>query len=266
MKFGRNLLAALVLALSALVAPAWATSYSTDQSDLWWNPMESGWGIQLVHRGSIIFATMFVYDSSRVPIWYGGTLYPTGGSFTWSGDNYETSGPWFGNVPYNPAQFTSRIVGSMSWVATSTSTGTLTYTVDGVMVTKLLTRQTLVYDDFSGTFQGAIHRASSNCANPANNTTSELAAGLFIDQVNTSMSVTTSDAQGVMCTYSGTLSQAGQMGAIDGIFSCNTGDSGNFNVFELQVNISGITGRFAQNSNSTGCATNGWFGAMRNRP
>lgn len=267
MKVVRSFLAILLVAASANLTPALATSYSTDQSDLWWNPSESGWGIQFVQRDNLIFATMFVYDPSHIPIWYGGTLYPTGDSFTWSGANYVTSGPWFGNVPYNPAQFSSRVVGTMTWVATSTSTGTLTYTVDGVSVTKLLTRQTIVLDHFSGNFQGAIHRAASSCSSPANNTTTELSAGFFISQVNnTSMSIDTSDALGNVCNYSGTLSQAGQMGSIAGAYSCNNGDSGTFNIFELQVNISGITGRFAQNSNLTACVSNGWFGAMRNAP
>jgi hypothetical protein len=142
----------------------------------------------------------------------------------------------------------------------------LTYTVDGVSVTKLLTRQTLVFDDFSGNFQGAIHRAATSCSNPTNNTTTELSAGFFISQVNTSMSIDTSDALGAMCNYSGALSQAGQMGSISGTYSCNNGDAGTFNIFELQINISGITGRFAQNSNLTACVSNGWFGAMRNAP
>jgi hypothetical protein len=266
MTVARAFLAVLALAASALFAPASATSYSTDQSDLWWNPSEAGWGIQFVQRGDLIFATMFVYDPSHVPIWYGGTLYPTGASFTWSGSNYVTSGPWFGNVPYNPGQFTASVVGTMTWVATSTTTGTLTYTVDGVSVTKLLTRQTIVFDDFSGNFQGAIHRAANSCSSPGNNTTTELSTGLFIDQVNTSMSITTSDALGAVCNYSGALSQDGQMGSISGTYSCNTSDSGNFNIFELQVNISGITGRFAQNSTFNGCVSNGWFGAMRNAP
>ena len=267
MKIARILSVALLLVVTTAFVPAQATSFSTDQSDLWWNPAESGWGIQLVHRGNIIFATMFVYDPSKTPIWYGGTLYPTGASFTWSGSNYVTSGPWFGNVPFDPAQVTNRIVGTMTWVATSITTGTLTYTVDGVQVTKLLTRQTLVNDDFSGTFQGAIHSTSSSCANPATNGTTELSAGLFVGQVNTSMSVDISDAQGIMCNYSGNLSQAGQMGAINGgTYSCNNGDGGSFSMFELQVNISGLTGRFARSSNLTGCSSNGWFGAMRSQP
>jgi hypothetical protein len=103
----------------------------------------------------------------------------------------------------------------------------------------------------------AIHRAATSCSNPANNTTTELSAGLFIGQVNSpgsaAMTITSSDSLGVMCNYSGTLSQAGQMGSILGTYSCNNGDAGNFSMFELQVNISGITGRFAQNSNLTAC-------------
>ncbi len=140
---------------------------------------------------------MFVYDPSHAPIWYGGTLYPTGASFTWSGANYVTSGPWFGNVPFDPAQVSNRIVGTMTWAATSTTTGTLTYTVDGVSVTKLLTRQTLVFDDFSGNFQGAIHRAANSCSNPGTTRPTELSRRpVHRSRSDTAMSITTSDALG----------------------------------------------------------------------
>ncbi len=55
-----TLVAAILLAIASALSPVWATSFTTDQSDLWWNPNESEWGMQLVHRGSVIFATMFV--------------------------------------------------------------------------------------------------------------------------------------------------------------------------------------------------------------
>ena len=32
--------------------------------DMWWNPLESGWGISLTHQGNVIFATWFTYDTS----------------------------------------------------------------------------------------------------------------------------------------------------------------------------------------------------------
>ena len=101
MKAIRCLLVATVLAISSALNPAGATSFSTDQSDLYYNASESGWGVQLVQRASVIFATIFVYDQPTIPIWYTATLYNVGG-FTWTGDLYITTGPWFGTVPFNP--------------------------------------------------------------------------------------------------------------------------------------------------------------------
>jgi len=66
------------------------------------------------------------------------------------------------------------------------------------------------------------------------------------------------------CTYVGTLTQAGQMGAFGGNFTCNTGASGSFNFLEMQVNQSGITGRTALSYKAPfGCKSTGWFGGFR---
>jgi hypothetical protein len=55
----------ILAAACFFVSHAYATAYSTDQSDLWWNPNESGWGMQVVQTGSVIFVTMFVYDQNN---------------------------------------------------------------------------------------------------------------------------------------------------------------------------------------------------------
>src|SRR5664279_6303888 len=100
----RLLLASTVVALSLLAPSAGATSYSTDQSDLWYIPAESGWGMQLVQRGNLIFATIFVYDAAGNPTWYIATLSPTATQFVWSGDLYATHASWLG-MPWNPPAF-----------------------------------------------------------------------------------------------------------------------------------------------------------------
>jgi len=41
---------------------------AADPSDLWWNPSESGWGMQLVRGGEVTFATLFVYDAASRPL------------------------------------------------------------------------------------------------------------------------------------------------------------------------------------------------------
>src|SRR5271168_1538879 len=85
----------LLAAASLLASPAYATSFSTDQSDLWYISAESGWGIQLVQRGTVIFATLFVYGPSGQPTWYTATMDNVSG-FTWTGTLYATTGTYFG--------------------------------------------------------------------------------------------------------------------------------------------------------------------------
>ena len=257
----RTLLVAVLLAVAGAVSPVSATSFTTDQSDLWWNPNESGWGMQLVHRGSVIFATIFVYDQTRTPIWYSATLNYTN-NLVWTGDLIQTSGPWFGTVPFNPALVTIRRVGSLTWTATSVNSGTLTYSVDGVFIAKNIVRQLTVFDNFSGAYRGAAHEDVVGCNNPSFNGTSEQNSTLTITQSGTAASVSGTFGNGV-CTYSGTFSQAGQMGQIDGSFSCNSGDFGSFSIYEMQVNTSGVTARLSSVSTPLGCRVSGWLGGMR---
>jgi hypothetical protein len=260
----RLLLAASLFAVSLFARPASATSYFIDQSDLWYIPSESGWGIQLVQRGNIIFFTMFVYDPTGKPIWYVGTISPTANPVVWSGDVYLTSGSWFGAQPYNPALFGGRIVGTLTWAPSSVTAGALNYSVDGIAVAKNVVRQTLINDDYSGHYAGGLHEDLTNCNNPIANGTTE-AAGLFdIIQSGTAINISvTSSFGGGLCTYSGTFGQDGQMGSINGTYTCNTRDFGTFTASEMQVNRTGFTGRVTETSTPLGCSGSGWFGGIR---
>src|SRR6478672_9467659 len=104
MKFIRLTLTVSLLVALGLAHPALATSWSNDQSDLWWNSSENGWGIQFVQRGSTIFATMFVYDAAGNPTFYVATMDGTkaNGVLNFTGDLLATHGSSFGTVPYNP--------------------------------------------------------------------------------------------------------------------------------------------------------------------
>ncbi|HEY2862786.1 MAG TPA: hypothetical protein VGK37_04105 [Casimicrobiaceae bacterium] len=260
----RLLLASSLIALSLFTGPVSATSYSADQSDLWYIPAESGWGIQLVQRGNIIFFTMFVYDPTGKPIWYVGTISPTANPVVWSGDVFvATNGPWFGTQPFNPALVNSRIVGTLTWTPTSVTAGTLSYSVDGVAVAKNVVRQTLINDNFSGHYAGGLHEQLSNCSNPAFNGTVEDAGIFNIVQSGTAITISvTASLSGGVCTYSGTFGQDGQMGSVNGTYSCNTGNFGSFTASEMQVNRTGFTGRFTDASTALGCSGSGWFGGV----
>ena len=163
MKLASALLFVLLLCSGAVRA----TAFSTDQSDLWWVPAESGWGIQFTQRGQMIFATMYVHRPDGSAVWYTGLMNPTLLPATWSGDLYVTDGPWFGTSSYNPASVVNRKVGTISWYAQSGDSGSLTYSVDGVSVSKTIQRFSLTLDDFTGSFLGGYSRTSSGCLTPA---------------------------------------------------------------------------------------------------
>jgi hypothetical protein len=257
----RLLLASSLLALSLLAATASATSYSTDQSDLWFIPTESGWGIQFVQRGSTIFATMFVYDAAGNPIWYVATMSTIGDGITWTGDLFVGQGPWFGNPVFNPAAVIGRKVGTMTWFGQLVNAGVLEYTVDGVAVTKNVIREPLANENYSGRFGFGQHSTRTGCFNTNDNGIRESVGVVTVGQTGTAVSlmVTNSDT----CTYSGTLQQFGQMGNISGNYSCTSGDLGTFFLFEVQVTPSAIGGRFSGDSTSAGCHSTGWFGGAR---
>ncbi len=99
-----------VLLLATVISPARATDYT----DIWWNPAESGWGVNLAQNGSFIFATFFIYGSDSKPTWYTGQLtQDPSGKFT--GPLFATTGPWFGTVPFNPAQVGINQVGTATF-------------------------------------------------------------------------------------------------------------------------------------------------------
>jgi len=259
----RALCTAILFGIAGLATPAWATSATTDQSDLWWVPTESGWGIQLVQRDSILFATMFVYDATNVPIWYTATL-SYRGDFVWTGDLYLTNGPWFGSEPFKPNAVGYRRVGTMTWTATTITDGALAYVVDGVTVTKSPTRQFLAFDNFNGHYGGGTHADTTGCVNPAFNGLTEDLGILNITQNGQTVGMAVLPTKGGSCSFSGTLTQSGQMGAVSGSYVCSDGDAGAFNLFEMQVNVTGVTGRFTTSSTTlTGCQSAGWFGGLR---
>jgi hypothetical protein len=267
MKLLRNTALALLTAFSLLSSPVGATSFSTDQSDLWYIVAESGWGMQLVQRGNTIFATLFVYGQTGAPTWYVATMSSTDGS-TWTGDLYATTGPWFGAVPFNPSNVVASKVGTMTWTAQGDDTGNVSYSVNGIQVSKNVVRQTLVFDDYSGTYLAALHAGTTGCTNPADNQAPLDFPVLFtitVTQSGQSVTITFS-ALGLGVTFTGTLNQSGQFASVIGTYTDTTGEIGNVSVTKLSVQQSSLTGSFTQQSTNRGCQSVGYFVGMRAQP
>ncbi|MGZ5644999.1 MAG: trypsin-like peptidase domain-containing protein [Usitatibacter sp.] len=113
-----------------------------DYSDLWFNPAESGWGLNVIqHASRNIFAVWFTYAADGARTWF---VIPGG---TWTSPNtftatmYSTSGPAASEGSFDPRRVTPTIVGSATLTFSDASHGTFAYTVNGVSGAKSITRQ-----------------------------------------------------------------------------------------------------------------------------
>jgi hypothetical protein len=112
----------------------------TNYTALWWNPSESGWGVNVAQQGDIVFATLFTYDTNGTPMWLvlsNGARQGTGDTF--SGTLYRTTGTPFSQNPFTGAQVSQ--VGTMTFSFSSANAGTLSYSVNGTSVSKTITKQ-----------------------------------------------------------------------------------------------------------------------------
>jgi hypothetical protein len=130
-------------------------TFNDNYQDLWWNPNESGWGINLTHQSDIIFATLFTYDAAGKGMWL---ILSRGdriaGTQNFAGAIFRTTGPNFDAVPFTPIGPSNLTqVGNMRLEFANGNTARLIYDVNGASVTKNIERQT--FDPFR-----------SNCEKP----------------------------------------------------------------------------------------------------
>ncbi len=112
---------------------------ATNVQDLWYNPNEPGWGINLSQQGQVVFATLFTYSADNRDMWLVASDLARRPDGSFSGPLYRSSGPPFNAQPWTPNTVTA--VGTMTLTRSNGSSATLTYTVDGVAVTKQIQRQ-----------------------------------------------------------------------------------------------------------------------------
>jgi hypothetical protein len=80
----RRIAPAAFLVLTIATPHADASTDSTEITDQWWNPAESGWGVNVVLQNNVAFLTFFVYDTAQNPVWYTAVGYRTTNAFVWT--------------------------------------------------------------------------------------------------------------------------------------------------------------------------------------
>ena len=259
--------AAAFVATLLVSLPAAATNYGTDHTDLWWNPAESGWGVNVIQQWDTLFATLFVYGADGSVRWFVASNL-VGSPDSFSGTLYQTTGPYFGG-PFNPAAVNAPAVGSMTLAFNSPDTGTLSYSVNGVSVVKSIQRQTFRTDNLTGHYLGGLTANGTGCSGVANGPIL-IFDTLTVSQSGNSISMRVDffsrTGQQSSCTFNGTLAPSGRQSNIGGgSFSCTTGgapsNSGTFAIGAVTSGPTGFSGSFSGHDQF--CTYNGQFGGVK---
>lgn len=220
------------------------------RTDLWFPANESGWGLNVIEQADTAFATMFVYDSAGASHWYvASSLLRSApradGTSVYTGPLYEASGPYYA-APFNASAVTRRQVGTMSLDVRDANSALLTYTVDGVSVTKTVNRYAMRKNSLSGTYAGHIVGSDDNPGGA-----NDEAVAITIDDGDATFTLRT-QSQGptqarsaANCTFTGPADvQYGEQRFVSGTYSCANGDSGAFSLQDALVTFTGFTATF----------------------
>jgi hypothetical protein len=263
-------IASIALTLLAAVGfQARATTTVTDYEDIWYNSpaeSESGWGVNIAQQGEVLFATAFIYGPDNTPRWLFSTLQSAGDNVTFEGDLYTiASGTYYG-APWTGIS-TPHTVGTMTFKFASTTTGTMTYTVNGTTVTKNIVRQTWANDVLSGTYMGGVSGSGPTCGNGGRvRVPGTLTVTHTPPSIAMSLAFNATPNSGT-CSYQGTYSQAGSAGSITGgNYHCDVNGvsnavTGTFTVDEIRATRNGWIGRIAVVSPQ--CNYNGYIGGVK---
>lgn len=115
-----------------------ADMVDANYTDLWLNPAESGWGLNINHQGNTLFATLYTYDVDGTPLWLVMSNGDKQADGSYSGSIFRATGTPFSSATWAPP--TVSAVGTMRIAFSAIGTGTLQYTFNGVTVTKNISR------------------------------------------------------------------------------------------------------------------------------
>ena len=235
-------------------------AFSTaDFTDAWWNAAESGWGLSINHQESTMALVFYVYNQQGGATWFLSPASFVSTAAGYQGPLYSSTGPYFGAGVFNPGGVNQSSVGTATFLPTSIYAGTLTYTVNGVSVTKSVTRFGFNPIVYSGNYiAGVAGTLSTGCASSG---PFESATFATINQSGSTFQLAF-EGTAATCQITGTYQQSGRLAVVaSGTFSCTTGQSGTASLDEIDANRSGVSGRYT--TQSSGCTETGRFGAVR---
>jgi hypothetical protein len=253
------MIARILLCLSLLLSALPATA-KLDWTDIWYDPAESGWGVNMVQSDTFMFATFFIYGANGLPTWFTAQMNWVPSRLAYVGPLYTTTGTGY-QFPWQPGNSSATQVGIASFTPTQGGfsvayRGTLAYSfsANGLTITKSIQRQTLTAFDLDGSFTGGQYGEYYDCTVPGDNYSYTDPFDLEVVRLGNNLSLTFTYSSGFSCTLSGAVAQNGMLHRIDSAsYRCSDGLSTTATVYELKSTGVGIEGRYFAPSVPPGC-------------
>ena len=234
----------------AVLAGGTAQAASTsDFSDQWWVPSESGWGASVQQQASTLFIDLMVYASDGKPAWFVAAAYRQAnvpaGHTVFAGDLYATTGPSPGGA-FDPTLVHARKVGALTFDASNVNNATLSYTIDGTPVVKNVSRQTWSYENLGGEYDAVWFTRCLGIPEYPSPFDWTVTITTVRHNADNTVSINLSCP---MCwtkfshEFRGTYTQAGHLGQITADLVAP--DAGSITIVEIAKTTAGFTGRFA---------------------
>lgn len=239
---------------------AFASHPPVSYSDLWGKADEPGWGLNLAQQDTALFGTFFVYGTGGDAVWYSSTFVyqytGANGVNVYQGDLYLTKGTPQG-TPYDPSLLKYRQVGLATLEFDGDANALLRYTVDGVVVTKLIVRQTFGTISPVGDYLGSTADVTYGCKTPSNN-------GIVTTDTGAMRITLVGDFATIYaptCFYEGKYTQQGQVATLDGRYECTNKATGGVTFTGLSIQNGGLVGTYTGTNGS--CNFRGTVGGAR---
>ncbi len=238
---------ALRLAVFWLILVFSTVSSATNYQDLWWNPAESGWGVSVTHQGNTLFAAWYLYDASQRGTWFVMSNGEKTGDGIYTGILYQSSGPSYSTVIYDPAKFSLKEIGNATFSFSDAHHGTLKFTANGWSIAKKIERLTYANLPLAGTYWSSVAGAytcdtASAIGTPYRVDNSDYVIEVSGNQLSLAFKIYGSNSSTIIysCTAIGPFSQSGSLISLTAPFSCSDNSGGTLEVSNMSVDESGF--------------------------
>lgn len=241
MKTITHLLAALAATLASFAASAGT------YSDIWFNPQQPGWGVNVVQQSETAFVTLYVYGPDGKPTWYVASdaqVIAYAGAFpVFRGALYRTEGSFHGGA-YDPAASKLTAVGELYLETLDKDRMRVHYTAEGVSAVKEVRRYSFAQPIELANYVGQFNLRQARNGAPFGTLYVQADVLAHFNSENGQGFMRVDDQLGRRCEYRGPYELTGKLIRFTGSYTCNNGDTlaGTFDMSDVEVTAHGMTG------------------------